>query len=402
MLGGIYLEQEFKRIEQVFERMMSEKLFVVKGRNASFHTYTKNYPRTLKTLLRKANKDLGVEMMDQLTESDVRILLKERIENYHQYKKMSESYNIASILSALTAFQKGVLEFGDIYEKWNEIDYIKMRKWVQSSQVVRRGNASSTMRATPDQALAVIENLRNTGNKVKNRELVIDMAILSLATGARISSLCTLRKRDLDLEKGICHFKNAKGGKDYDAFIDPDLLDEVKRIVNGLAHIEKVFLWKKRNGKLMSVEKITDTVQYYIKRATTNMYKLQRTRYKDRDEILTYETIRTNFTFHSFRKAYAFKRLLHYVETFSSFAAVREWEDDIFERSPNTLHKINSLYNRANKHRRGKGAKQRALKLEEYAIFAASVDIGHGRNDVIGQFYADLDAVKKYQAAKLN
>lgn len=396
------MEKEFKRIEQVFERMMSEKIFVVKGRNASFHTYTKIYPRTIKTLLRKANKDLGVETMDQLMESDIRILLKERIENYHQYRKLSESYNIASILSALTAFQKGVLEFGDVYEQWNEIDYTKMRKWIQSSQVVRRGSASTTMRATPEQALAVIESLRKTGNKVKNRELVIDMAILSLATGARIESLCTLRKRDLDLEKGICHFKNAKGGKDYDAFIDPDLIDEVKRIVTGLAPIEKIFVWTKRNGKLMSVEKITDTVQYYIKSATTNMYKLQRTRYKDPDEVLKYETIRTKFTFHSFRKAYAFKRLLHYVETFKSFAAVRDWQDEVFERSPDTLHKINSLYNRANKHRKGKGTKKRALKLEEYAIFAASVDLGHGRNDVIGQFYADLKAVKQYQATNLN
>lgn len=393
---------EFRRIEQVFERMMNEKVFVVKDRNASFHTYTKIYPRTLKTLLRKAKKDLGVETMNQLTESDIRILLTDRIENYHQYRKFSESYNIFGILSALTAFQKGVMEFEDVYESWNEIDYTKMRKWIRDNQIVRRGSSSSTMRATPEQALAVIESLRKTGNKVKNRELVIDMAILSLATGARIGSLCTLRKRDLDLEKGICHFKNAKGGKDYDAFIDPDLLDEVKRIVNGLAHIEKVFVWKKRNGKLMSVEKITDTVQYYIKRATTNMYKLQRTRYKDQNELLKHEIIRTKFTFHSFRKAYAFKRLLHYVETFKSFAAVRDWQDEIFERSPNALHKINSLYNRANKHRKGKGVKKRELKLEEYAIFAASVDLGHGRNDVIGQFYADLKAVKQYQSRQLN
>lgn len=387
---------EFRRIEQVFERMMSEKIFVIKDRNASFHTYTKIYPRTIKTLLRKANKDLGVQTMDQLTESDIRILLTERVENYHQYRKFSESYNIFSILSALTAFQKGVMEFGDLYEHWNEIDYTKMRKWIRDNQIVRRGKSSSTMRATPEEALAVIESLRKTGNKVKNRDLVIDMAILSLATGARISSLCTLRKRDIDIEKGICHFKNAKGGKDYDAFIDLHLIVEVKRIVNGLSKMDKVFVWKKKNGQLMSVEKITNTVQYFIKRATTNMYKLQRTRYKDQDEILKYETIRTKFTFHSFRKAYAFKRLLHYIETFKSFAAVREWQDEIFERSPNTLHKINSLYNRANKHRKGKGVKKRELKLEEYAIFAASVDLGHGRNDVIGQFYADLEAVKKY------
>lgn len=53
-------------------------------------------------------------------------------------------------------------------------------------------------------------------------------------------------------------------------------------------------------------------------------------------------------------------------------------------------------------HCKGKGVKKRGLKLEEYAIFVASVGIGHGHKDITGQFYADLDAVKRYQATKLN
>ncbi|GEM_PF-5566440 len=81
----------------------------------------------------------------------------------------------------------------------------------EESQIVRRGKSTSTMRATPEQAVAVIESLRTTGNKVANRALIIDMAIMTLATGARISSLYSLRKCDVDLEKGICHFKVAKG-----------------------------------------------------------------------------------------------------------------------------------------------------------------------------------------------
>ena len=391
------MKNEFKRIEQVFERMMEEKIFVIDARDASYHTYTKIYPRTIKTLLRRANKAFGVTQMDQLTEFDIRILLTERVENYHQHHKFSESYNIFSILAALKAFQKGVMTFEDIYEEWNKIDYKKLRDWIRNNQIVRRGKSSSTMRATPEQALSVIESLKNTGNKVKNREMIIDMAILSLATGARISSLYTIRKRDIDVEKGICHFKNAKGGKDYDAFIDPDLLDEVKRMLNGLASKDKLFIWRKKNGQLMSAEKVTDTVQYYMKRATINMYKLQRTRYKDREEVLTYETIRTKFTFHSFRKAYTFKRLVHYVETFKTFADVRNWKEAVLKRNPNILYKMNALYNRANKHRIRKRTKKRELKLEEYAIFAASLDLGHERNDVIGQFYVDLEMVKKYK-----
>lgn len=396
------MESEFKRIEQVFERMMKEKIFVIDDRNASYHTYTKIYPRTIKTLLRRANKVFGVTQMNQLTEFDIRILLTERVENYHQHRKFSESYNIFSILAALKAFQKGVMKFRDIYEEWNEIDYKELREWIRNNQIVRRGKSSSTMRATPEQALAVIESLKSTGNKVKNREMIIDMAILSLATGARISSLYTICKRDIDVEKGICHFKNAKGGKDYDASIDPDLLDELKRMLNGLASKDKLFIWRKKNGQLMSVEKVTDTVQYYMKRATMNMYKLQRTRYKDREEVLRYETIRTKFTFHSFRKSYAFKRLLHYIETFKTFADVRNWREAVLKQNPNILYKMNTLYNRANKHRIRKRTKKRELKLEEYAIFAASLDLGHERNDVIGQFYADLEMVKKYRENKVS
>ena len=391
------MENEFIRIDQVFNRMMEEKIFVIEDRNASYHTYTKIYPRTIKTLLRRANKQFGINLLNKLTESDIRILISERIDNYHKNRKFSESHNIFSILSALKAFQKGVMYFGDIYEdEWTKIDFTELRKWVREQQIVRRGKSSSTMRATPEQAIAVIESLKTTGNKVKNRELIIDMAILALATGARISSLCTIRKRDIDIEMGICHFKNAKGGKDYDAFIDPDLLAEVKRMVNSLADKDKLFMWRKKNGQFMSIEKITDTVQYYMKRATINMYKQQCTRYKNREEVILYETICTNFTFHSFRKAYAFKRLVHYVETFNTFADVRKWKKEVLQRNPNSLYKINTLYTRANKHRIGKKVKLRELRLEEYAIFAASLDLGHERNDVIGQFYTDLEVVKMY------
>ena len=148
----------------------------------------------------------------------------------------------------------------------------------------------------------------------------------------------------------------------------------------------------------MSLDKVTDTVQYYMKRATMQMYKKQRTRYKNEDEILTYETIQTNFTFHSFRKAYAFKRLVHYLEQFKSYADVRSWRKEVLFRNPNSLYKMNALYNRANKHRIKLKVKTRDLKLEEYAIFAASLDLGHERNDVIGQFYADLSSAQQYLA----
>ena len=392
------MENEFIRIQQVFERMMKEQVFVIEERNASYHTYTKIYPATIKTFLRRANKEFSVTQMDQITASDIRVLLAERIDRYHKDKKFSESYNIFSILSALKAFQKGVMEFEDIYDKWNVIDIDNIREWVRKQQIVRRGKSSSTMRATPEQALSVIESLRITGNKVANRALIIDMSIMALATGARISSLYSLRRCDIDLEKGICHFKGAKGGKDYDSFIDPDLLDEVKRIVNDKREVDKIFVWKKKNGQFMSLDKVTDTVQYYMKRATMQMYKKQRTRYKNEDEILTYETIQTNFTFHSFRKAYAFKRLVHYLEQFKSYADVRSWRKEVLFRNPNSLYKMNALHNRANKHRIKRKVKTRDLKLEEYAIFAASLDLGHERNDVIGQFYADLSSAQQYLA----
>ncbi|MER1999414.1 MAG: site-specific integrase [Lysinibacillus sp.] len=380
----------------MFERMMQEKVFVIDERNASYHTYTKIYPATIKTLLRKANKEFNVTQMNQLTASDIRVLLAERIEHYHKDKKFSESHNINSILSALKAFQKGVQTFNDIYQSWNTIDIDEIREGVKQQQIVRRGKSSSTMRATSEQTLAVIESLRSTGNKVKNRTLVINMAIIALATGARISSLYSLKKSDLDFDRGICHFKKAKGGKDYDAFIDLDLIEEVKRIVNDKRDDEKIFVWRKKNGQYMSLEKMTDTVQYYIKRATTNMYKLQRTRYKDEDELLTYETIQTNFTFHSFRKAYAFKRLVHYLDRFKTYADMRIWRKEVLERKPDILYKLNALYKRANKHRIENKRKRRDLKIDEYAVFAASLDLGHERNDVIGQFYADLVPAKKY------
>lgn len=397
MKGGIYLDTELTRIEQVFERMMEKKIFVIEGRNSSYHTYTKIYPSTIKTLFRKAYKEFGIQQMNELTTSDLRILLDERLDNYHNKKKFSESYNVHSILTALKAYQKGVMTFEDVYEHWNFIDIEELRAWTNEKQLVRRGAASKTMRATPEQALAVIESLKSTGNNVPNRTMTIDMAIMALATGARISSLYSLRREDIDLENGICHFKKAKGGKNYDASIDQDLLAEVKRIVANKEGKEKIFIWRKRNGQFMAKDKVTDTIQYFLKRATLRMYKLQRTRYKNLDGIITYETITTNFTFHSFRKAYSFKRLVYYLNRFKKYADVKIWQQEVVERRPESIAKLNTLYKRVNKHRTNNKKKWRNIKLEEYATYAASLDIGHERNDIISQYYVDIQEAVNYK-----
>lgn len=382
--------------------MMENKIFVIESRNASYHTYTKVYPSTIKTLFRKAHKELDIQKLNELTASDIRVLLNERVDNYHNEKKFSESYNVFSILTALKAYQKGVMIFNDVYEYWEPIDINKLRTWAKEKQLVRRGSASKTMKATPEQALAVIESLKSTGNKVINRTLTIDMAIMSLATGARIGSLYSLRSEDVDLENGICHFKKAKGGKDYDAFIDLDLLDEVKRIIGNKKGKEKIFVWRKKNGQFMSKDKVIDTIQYFLKRATIRMYKKQRTRYKDLDGVLTYEKITTNFTFHSFRKAYAFKRLVHYLNQFRNYSDVTKWQQQVMERRPESIAKLNALYKRVNKHRNDQKKKWRNIKLEEYAIYAASLDIGHERNDIINQYYVDIKEAEKYRVTILN
>ena len=390
--GNLFMEEELYKIEQVFERMMTEKVFVIEDRNASYHSYTKIYPRTVKTLLRKANEKFGIQQMNELTKVMMYQMIDERIDNYHSNLDFSESHNITAILSAMRAFQKGLMKFG-IYETWEEINYDELREYVKENKVKRRGASSLTMRAMPEEALAVIEILNNEGNKVENRKRVADMAIVAVATGARISSLYKLRRCDVDLEKGICHFINAKGGKDYDANIDPDFKAELTRIISGKSDDERLFVWKKKNGQFMSLEKVTETVNYYIRRATENLKKQQQTLYTDAEGNKSYVKIITKFTFHSFRKAYAFKRLVYYLMQFTSFKIMRSWQAEVVSKYPHALIKLNALYKRANKGRKGKW---RELRLEEYAIFAASLDLGHERNDVIGQFYADLKSAKRY------
>jgi integrase len=384
--------EELFKIEQIFERMMEEKIFVIEDRNASYHTYTKVYPRTVKSLFKKAQVKYAIEAMNEISEDMIFEMIDEKIENYHTNLKFSESHNISALIAAMTAFQKGVLSF-EAYPDWDVINYTEVREYVKMNGVKRRGAASQTMRAIPEEAIAVIDRLKNEGNDVKNRKMVVDMAIVAVATGARISSLYKMRKRDIDLEKGICYFYDAKGGKDYTANIDLDFKNELLRIMNGKNNDEKLFVWKKKNGQFMSLEKVTETVNYYIRRATEHLKKQQQTLYKNQDGSKTYVKIMTKFTFHSFRKAYAFKRLVHYLNEFTSFKKMREWQSELLLHNPAVLKKINALYKRVNK---GKKGKWRDLKLNEYAIFAASLDLGHERNDVIGQFYANLNAAKKY------
>ncbi|MGM2853637.1 hypothetical protein, partial [Bacillus cereus group sp. Bce028] len=59
--------------------------------------------------------------------------------------------------------------------------------------------------------------------------------------------------------------------------------------------------------------------------------------------------------------------------------------------------KLDAARERINKDRK----EPRELTREEYAIFFTSVSLGHFRNSVIKDFYADLDEVMEYYEEKV-
>jgi len=400
-------------------------------RNIAYGSY-KNYKDQMQALLRQANKEFGIEKIEDLSLEMFKKLIEKRIENFLD-GEFKESNNINSKISAFKAFLIGMNET-NVYRKTkgtSEVfkigykddiksdmkDDIKaIRNFVSESGILRKGSDSTVLRANPDQVMTVVDNVRKNGYNTINRATAADIALLSLASGARVSSCLKMRARDIDFDNKCITMKNAKGGLTYYVDINDKDIPLLKSLVENLQPAQKIFELRRKDGTLLSEEESRKIVHRYIKEAGVDFCEVEKREITRKDGTKIEVDHTKSFAFHSIRKAYALKTMGLYIDKIKSQKDIKEEVERLSKRDSKILDKYKKLINRSNYYRVEKNKeivdknKERLeLKLPKIPLlplktevsiktavtFFTSIQLGHFRNDIVTNYYCTFEEAIK-------
>lgn len=425
------LKRSLNKIKKLFNKMQYNNISPNEKRNIAIDTYD-TYAGQVQAILREANTHFGIEKIEDLSLDIFKKLIEKRVENFLD-GEFSESNNINSKLTAFKAFLIGMdktnvyrktkrtsevskIGYKDDIEIGTKDDIKEIRKFVGESGVLRKGSDSTVLRAKPDQVMAVVDNVRKNGYNTINRATAADIALLSLASGARVSSCLKMRARDIDFDNKCITMKNAKGGLTYYVDINDKDIPLLKSLVENLQPAQKIFELRRKDGTLLSGEESRKIVHRYIKEAGVDFYEVEKREITQKNGTKIEVDHTKNFAFHSIRKAYALKIMGLYIDKIKSQKDIIKEVERISKRDPKILDKYQKLINRSNYYRVEKNKKivrenKERLKLKlpkspllplktEVSIksavtFFTSIQLGHFRNDIVTNYYCTFEEAIK-------
>ena len=425
------LKRSLNKIKKLFNKMQYNNISPNEKRNIAIDTYD-TYAGQVQAILREANTHFGIEKIEDLSLDIFKKLIEKRVENFLD-GEFSESNNINSKLTAFKAFLIGMdktnvyrktkrtsevskIGYKDDIEIGTKDDIKEIRKFVGESGVLRKGSDSTVLRAKPDQVMAVVDNVRKNGYNTINRATAADIALLSLASGARVSSCLKMRARDIDFDNKCITMKNAKGGLTYYVDINDKDIPLLKSLVENLRPDQKIFEFRRKDGTLLSGEESRKIVHRYIKEAGVDFYEVEKREITQKNGTKIEVDHTKNFAFHSIRKAYALKIMGLYIDKIKSQKDIIKEVERISKRDPKILDKYQKLINRSNYYRVEKNKKivrenKERLKLKlpkspllplktEVSIksavtFFTSIQLGHFRNDIVTNYYCTFEEAIK-------
>ena len=354
------------------------------------------YTDMVKAFIRDISNEFGVSRLDKIIEHAEQYF-QNRIDKYHE-GNTSEAYNLKTLTAAVNAFNYVVERSTVFKEPFQLADTDNFRRMMKEQNVVRHAKTSTVMRATPEQAQSVLDNIKNSGYDTKIREIAYHTGKISMLTGGRISAILKLKAGDfiIDKKKNEIQFIGDKGGKDNVVKIDRETANYLDALRTDKKESERIFSAVRTQGEgkgtFMPTKELRKSVEKVVSKAGSHLKTTKEVTVHDKSGKPVQRTVVQKFSPHSFRKSFALDRVVYYSKKFDSKSASDKYVSRRVAEDPKIKEKLDTLRHRMNSHRN----KSRDLSAAEYAIFFASVDLGHFRNDVITAFYATFKEVEDY------
>lgn len=358
------------------------------------------YAGMVKSMIRDISEEFGISRVDKIFEKSEQYFQK-RIDNFHS-GNLSEAYNLKTLRAAVNAFNQGVERTEHFREAFQVGDGARLSEMLKEQNVVRYSKASTVMSVTPEQSQSVLDKINNSGYEVKTRAVAYHVGKIAMLTGGRISAILKLKASDfvVDKTKNEIHFIGDKGGKDNVVRVDKETANYLDTLRDGKSGNDWIFDSKRTQGEakgtFKSVKEFRKEVTKIITKAGSHLSNTREVTVRDKKGKPVQRTVKQKFSPHSFRKSFALSRVTYYLEKFDSKSAIDKYVTRRISDNAKLKNKLDTVRDRINSHRN----EDRALKPHEYAIFFASVDMGHWRNDVITAFYTTYKEVADYMEEK--
>lgn len=413
------LQKSEKRIDDVLN-LASKKGVTPSGKGWNEDTTLVTYKEMLKALAREYHETYGIADIQKFEEQKLKELLYKRVDAYFE-GNLKQAHNIRTGLAAIRAYNHAIEQISSLNSKHKplNIDTREMRNELNDMGVIRRSKASSILRATPQQARSVLDNMEATLNEYRDkgynydttmREIAFHAGKIANETGGRIASIMKLKVDDVvvDKTKNEIRFRKDKGGLSRAVRISPDTAMYLEQLTTGKKPNQHVFTSKRRNGSFKSRQAMVKEVEKIIKQAGSHLNGTSQITMKNREGEKVTVDVHHHFTPHSFRKSFAVQRTMDYHNQFATKSQIDKHIAERIIENEKVKDKLTVARERINKHmydetgalktnpKTGKVYVPRDLNRKEYAIFCTSLDLGHFRNDVITSWYTTFREIKSY------
>lgn len=389
------LDATLKKVEKIFDKCY-EKGITPSGKRWGETTKT-TYLEMVNAFVRDYHEAYGIADLTKMTDEDkINQLIQNRIDKYHE-GQLGEAYNIKTLAAGLKALNLGIKETNVFKKPFTIGNPDEIRRELKEQYVIRNSEASSVMRAKPNECESVLNNIKNQGYDVKTREVAYHVGKISMLTGGRITAVLKLKASDFILDKNnhTIQFVKDKGGLTRSVRVGEDTAKFLESLTKERGEKERLFSTvrtKHNKGTFKSVKEMRKEVEKIISNAGKHLTKSIEVTVRDKDGKPKQVTVKQKFSHHSFRKSFALDRTSFYLKKFSSPSAIKKYVANRIKENPRLKEKLDTLRERINKDRK----EDRKLTPMEYAIFFGSVDMGHFRNDVITSFYTTFKEVEAY------
>ncbi|MGM2776251.1 tyrosine-type recombinase/integrase [Bacillus cereus group sp. Bce015] len=395
------LEASHKKIDKVFHKMFLKGISVkgeITGTDKRYdESSVETYSALVKSLMNTVHKEFGIADIRIVEDKHVREIVNKRVDGYFS-GNLSESWNVKTMLSAVKAFNLGV-EKTNIFKsnKFAIADVDSIKKELREQHVIRNSKASHVLRATPKESEFVLDRIKNTGYQTKTRELAFHVSKIAHLTGGRITSILSLKASDIAVTESKIHFIGDKGGLSRSVEVGKETIDYLKSLKEGKEGDQDIFTFHRKNGTFKKRDTVRREIERIVKDAGAPLTRMEKIEVRDRNGKKKIVEVERKFTPHAFRKGFAIGRIQHYLKKYPTEKAMDKYVAERIREDSKLKQKLDAARERINKDRK----EPRELTREEYAIFFTSVSLGHFRNSVIKDFYADLDEVMEYYEEKV-
>ncbi|MDX5880832.1 MULTISPECIES: hypothetical protein [unclassified Bacillus cereus group] len=390
------LDASMKKIDKVFDKMFLKKISVKGEKEKTEKRYAETAIQTYKdmmhAMMNTVHREFGISDIRIVEEKHVREIVNKRVDGYFE-GNLSESWNVKTMLSAVKAFNLGV-EKTNVFKsnKFQIANVDAIKKELREQNVYRYSKGSTTLRATPAECDFVLEQIKSQGYMTKTREMAYHVSKIAKLTGGRITSILDLKASDIAIADNKIHFIGDKGGLSRSVQIGRETADYLKTLKQGKGANQDIFTATRKDGTFKKKDVMRREIERVVSDAGASLTRMEKVIMKDQHGKRKIVEMEKKFTPHSFRKGYALERIQYYIKKYPTMSSMKKYIRERIKENDQIKGKLDTARARINRDRN----ELRKLTLEEYAVFFTSVDLGHFRNSVIKDFYANLDEVLEY------